>query len=340
MARVGVMGCGAVAEFGHLPAIVGTPGLELVALFDPSASRVNAMSERFGGTPFTDPGAFFAAKPEAIVVASPAGTHLENVLAAAERGIHVLCEKPLAMNDDDAQTMIDAMASAGKMLFTGFVYRFSPVALQIKKWVEEEIAGDIRSLRLIYDWDLHGQWEQTSDGKWIESPRWRGRMLEGGPMVDCGVHQIDLARWWLGGEVLRYDVAAAWVSDYEAPDHVYLHMDHEGGAHTMVEMSFTYGHTAAEPAPIFTYDLIGTGGVIHFNRDGWRLDVRHGQGTLVAPGASEKNFPGMYAAFSEALRTGEPGMMPSGRDGLVATRIARTATETVSARRSSSMNPH
>jgi predicted dehydrogenase len=327
------MGCGAVAEFGHLPAIVDTPGLELVGLYDPSAVRAEAMGARFGVPAFTDTAAFFDTKPDGIVIASPAGAHFQNVLDAAERGIHVLCEKPLAMDDEDAQRMIDAMEAAGKMLFTGFVYRFSPVAQQIKRWVDEGLVGEIRSLRLIYDWDLHGQWEQDKDGTWIESPRWRGRMLEGGPMVDCGVHQIDLARWWLGSEVLRYDVAAAWVSDYEAPDHVYLHLDHDRGAHTMVEMSFTYGHTARESAPIFTYDLIGAGGVLRFDRNGWRLEARHGQGITIAPGASEKNFPGMHAAYRDALQTGDPSRMPSGRDGLIATRIARTATEAAIARR-------
>lgn len=328
MKRIGLMGCGAVAEFGHLPALASTSDLSVVSLFDPSAERVNAVGDRFGiANRFTDQEAFFRSGLDAVVVASSAGAHKSNVLGAALHGLDVLCEKPLAMNDADAEEMILAMEAAGRMLFTGFVYRFSPVALQIKEWVREKIVGEIRSLRLVYDWDLHGQWEKTDDGEWIESPRWRGRMLEGGPMVDCGVHQIDLARWWLGREVVSYHAAAAWVADYEAPDHVYLHLDHEGGVHTMVEMSFTFGHTVKEPAPLFTYDLIGVGGTIHYNRNGWIFEVRHGQGTLRVPGASEKNFAGMYAAFAKALETRDPGDLPSGRDGLIATRISRLATE-------------
>ncbi len=222
MARIGLMGCGVVADYGHLPAIIDTPGLELVALFDPDPVKVAYAAGRFGNPlAFTNSDEFFGAGLDAVVICSPAWAHLENVLAAAKHKVHVLCEKPLAMNDEEAQHAIDAMEASGKMLFTGFVYRFSPVALQIKQWIEEGLVGEIRSTRLIYIWDLHGQFEQDAAGKWIESPRWRGRMLEGGPMVDCGVHQIDLARWWLGDEVARTTVAAAWVSDYEAPDHVY-----------------------------------------------------------------------------------------------------------------------
>ncbi len=323
-----MMGCGVVADYGHLPAILDTEGLELAALFDPNPDRVALVASRFGNPPaFTDAEAFFATGLDAVVIASPAGAHLSNIQLAAKHGVHVLCEKPLAMNDAEAEQAIQAMKSAGKMLFTGFVYRFSPVALQIKQWVEQGVIGEVRSLRLIYIWDLHGQYEQDATGEWIESPRWVGRMLEGGPMVDCGVHQIDLARWWLGKEVEHVKVASAWVADYEAPDHVYLHMDHESGPHTMVEMSFTYGHTAREPLHHFSYHLIGTGGVIRYDRDGYVLEARTGAETIRVPGASEKNFHGMHRALSEALRTGDPGHLPTGRDGLIATQIARSATD-------------
>ena len=337
MARIGVMGCGAVSDFGHVPAILQTDGLELVSLYDPSRERVEAMASKFGRgiRAFTDQDEFINSGLEAVVVASPPTVHPENVYAAAKAGLHVLCEKPIAMNDLEAAEMISAMKKADKMLLVGFVYRFSPVALQIRKWIKEGVIGEVRSLRLIYIWDLHGQYEPLPDGTWIESPRWHGRMIEGGPMVDCGVHQIDLSRWWLEDEIERFDCHGAWVADYSAPDHVYLHMDHKKGAHTMVEMSFTYGHTAREPRSEFSYHIIGTGGVIRYDRDGYILETRNGEGTIRVPGASEKNFPGMHAEFEKALRTGDPGHLPRAEDGLVATKIARRATEMAMAKRGS-----
>lgn len=326
------MGCGVVADYGHLPAISRTEGLELVALFDPNEVAVRRVATKFGvGKVYTDQEAFLDSGLDAVVVTSPAPAHKANVLAAAKRGLHVLCEKPIAMTDDDGEEMIAAMETAGKMLLVGFVYRFSPVAQQIKRWVDEGVVGQIRSVRLVYLWDLHGQYEQLADGTWVESPRYVGRMVEGGPMVDCGVHQIDLARWWLGDEVVRHSAAGAWVTDdYRAPDHMWLHLDHAKGAHTLVEMSFSYGHTAKDPAPIFTYELIGTGGVLRYDRNGWLLEARNGGGNIVVPGASEKNFDGMYAAFRHALETGAPGDFPTARDGLVATAIARDATDAIS----------
>ncbi len=334
MAKVGVMGCGVVADYGHLPAIVKTPGLDLVGVFDPVAASAERAATRFGAKAYTDQEAFLDSGLDAVVVCSPVPFHRENVEAAAVRGLHVLCEKPLGMNDAEVLDMIEVCRRAKVGFAVGFVYRFSPVSQQIREWVRRGEIGEVRALRLSYIWELHGRYDQAEDGSWRENPRWRGRMLEGGPMVDCGVHQIDLARWWLGRDVVRAHGVGAWVADgYEAPDHMWLHLDHQGGAHTAVEVSFSYGHTAHDPLPRFTYDLIGTGGMIRYERDGWLLERRNGEGTLRVPGGSEKDFAGMHAAFAHALATGDWSEMPSPEDGLEATRLARVATEGVIAMR-------
>lgn len=332
--RIGVLGCGEVANFGHIPAIRSTGGLDLVALYDPNPERLAATTARHGHIPaFGDIDEFFAQNLDAITIASPAPAHRENVLRAAKEGVHVLCEKPISEDEDEAKEMIAAMEATSKLFAIGFCYRFSPVARQIKQWIEDKAVGTIRSLRFIYIWNLHGRYEPGPDGKWIESPRWRGRMLEGGPMVDCGVHMIDLARWWLQSEPVRCTGAGAWVADYESPDHIWLHLDHEKGEHSMVEMSFTYCHTAHDPINTFTYHLIGDGGVLRYDRDGYILEARTGQETIRVPGASEKNFEGMYETFVQAVHSGDYSLMPTATDGLIATRIARTGTEALIANR-------
>lgn len=327
MIRIGVVGCGEVANFGHLPAIVSNPQFQVAALFDPNEDRLTATAEKFGNPPsFRDIASFYRTGLDAVVIASPAPTHRENVLLAAKQGVHVLCEKPISDDEDEAVEMAAAMEETGKIFTIGFCYRFSPVSRQIQDWVAEGVIGTVRSLRLIYIWNLHGRFEQDAAGSWVESPRWRGRMVEGGPMVDCGVHCIDLARMWLGQEPVRVSGEGAWVANYDAPDHMYLHMDHAGGAHTMVEMSFSHGHTAKEPLNQFSYELIGDGGVIRFLRDGYILEARTGQEIIRAPGASEKNFEGMYAEFAHAITSGDLSGLPTSEDGIIATRLAWQAT--------------
>ena len=152
-------------------------------------------------------------------------------------------------------------------------------------------------------------------------------------MIDCGVHLIDLARWWTGSEVSQVCGHGAWLADYQAPDHVYAHLDHENGCHTMVETSFSYGHTAHDPAPQFTYELIGDGGFIRYDRGTWRLEAHDGRTVHTGPSASEKGFWEMYAAWAAAIRGGDFSILPSGADALMASKVAVTATEQAISRR-------
>ena len=326
--RIGVLGCGMIAELGHLPALRGAPGCVLDAVYDVNWNRALAMQAKFQ-IPHAYPkeNDFWESDLDAVVICTPAPLHLQNVLEAARHGKHVLCEKPLAMNEGDIQRMIDAMEAAGLMFFTGFTYRFSGSARDIHRLVRSKAIGEIRALRLVYLWNLHGKWSWNERGERIASPLRVGRMLEGGPMVDCGVHQIDLARWWLGSEVEWQRGLGVWVEDYEAPDHLYLHMGHSCGAHTMVEMSFSYNATSREPRSHFQYELIGTDGVIRYNREEHSFELRNSHGTQWLSWQPEKNFAGMYAEFAQALASRQAGDMPTARDGLIATHIARQATE-------------
>ena len=131
------------------------------------------------------------------------------------------------MKELEIEQMIRIADRAQVKLYTGFTYRFSPSALEIHRLVRNGRMGEVRALRLIYLWNLHGRWEYDRVGVKVPSRLSVGRMKEGGPMVDCGVHQIDLARWWLGSEVHSFRGIGVWVEDFEAPDHMYLHMGHE-----------------------------------------------------------------------------------------------------------------
>lgn len=326
--KIGVLGCGMIAELGHLPVLRHVPGLVLDAVYDINFDRALQMQRRFH-IPHAYPSEreFWASDLDAVVVCTPAPLHHANVMTAASHGKHVLCEKPLALTEPEIEAMDEVMASAGLQLFTGFTYRFSPSAMDIRRLVREGAIGEVRLLRLVYNWNLHGKWRWNEHGQKVPSPLRVGRMEEGGPLVDCGVHQIDLARWWLDSEVEWQRGLGVWIDDYRAPDHMYLHMGHANGAHTMIEVSFSYNATAREPRSHFQYELIGTDGVIRYNREEHNFEIRNSHGTQWLPWHGEKNFAGMHAELARALTHGTPGDMPTARDGLLATRIARLATE-------------
>ncbi|MEM6260775.1 MAG: Gfo/Idh/MocA family oxidoreductase [Planctomycetota bacterium] len=334
MIKIGLMGCGVVSEYGHLPPLRDSKRFDLYALMDPDTDRVADYARRFGVVRgFTEEPAFFASGIEAVSICSPAPVHLQNVQGAAAQNLPVLCEKPLAMDADESQQIIDIMAEAGLPLYVGFCYRFAGVAQTIHRLVRENAIGKVRTLRLIYNWDCHGKYEQGPDGKWRIYQRRADRMLEGGPMVDCGVHQIDLAQWWLDSPVVRYQGHGSWADDFEAPDHIYLHMDHENGAHTCVEVSYSYGHTTRKKYNEFIYELVGTSGIIRYERNTDFFELRTDQFTKPLKHTGEKNFVGMYDAFADALDSGEPGDLCTGTQAQRATEIARTATDQIIAGR-------
>jgi predicted dehydrogenase len=334
--KIGVMGCGFVADYGHFPAMARVPRYDLHAVFDPRFESAVAAQKKHGAAhAFHEVDAFFGSGLDAVVITSAAPAHEANVLSCAEHGVPALCEKPLAMDEEQADRMIQAMNAAGQPLYVAFCYRYGLNALRIKELLGQGAIGEVKAMRLIYNWDNHGKYENRDATAAVIEQRRHGRMLEGGPMVDCGVHQIDLARWWMGSEVTAFAGHGAWVDDYEAPDHIWAHLDHDNGCHTMVEMSYSFGHTMQQPEPMFVYQLIGTEGVILYHREKSRFELRNIHGTFPQEYHEEKNFTGVHQRFAHFLRTGEPGDLCTAEQGQEATRIARTITDNLIAERAS-----
>ncbi len=338
--RIGLMGCGMVAQYGHIPAIQSVPSLQLHALFDPNEDNLRKTQARFGiPHAFTDAEAFFKSGLDGVSITSPAPCHHDNVMQAAAHRIPVLCEKPLAMNRAEAERMIAAMAAAGVSLYSGFCYRFSPCALKIRELVRSRAIGEVRSLRLIYNWSLHGKFTVEADGRRVIQKRREDRMLEGGPMIDCGTHQIDLATFWLGSPVRSFSAKGAWVDDYQAPDHMWVHLLHANSAHTVVEISYSYHHTSKNRRWEFLYELIGTEGVIRYDRGTESFTVENGEGRQDLEFGPEKNFDGMYAEWARALATGSSELLTTAGEGMRVVEIARQATDDVIASRHASSAP-
>jgi D-xylose 1-dehydrogenase (NADP+, D-xylono-1,5-lactone-forming) len=322
--RVGLVGCGEVAGYGHLPVLLRTERLDLVGVCDVSSDRLAAAPVPAGVARCTS----LEEMPDldALVVTSPAGVHAENVGWAARRGVPVLCEKPIAVDEATSVAMVEQMEAAGVPLWIAFTYRYSPVARRIHELVATGAVGEVRALRMVFLWDLHGAFQDRVARTGVNQRR-VGRMLEGGPLVDCGVHQIDLARWWLGSELQVDHATGVWfdeIDGVDAPEHLTTHLS-GGGARVLVDISFAYGHRSPSRLPTFTYEVIGTDGVIRYRREERDFVLIDGDGRHELGWAHEKSFGGMYAELAGALH-GEEHALPTGRDGLAATRLALEAT--------------
>jgi predicted dehydrogenase len=133
---------------------------------------------------------------DAVIVATPTDTHRDVVFAACQRGVHILCEKPLAYDVAQAREMVEALNAKQLVGKLGFMFRFSPVIARMKQLVDEGYVGQVQ---LIESLSLNAQF--------IDNQRplhWKMRRAraDGGVFVEYGAHSIDLAIW-LAGPISR-----------------------------------------------------------------------------------------------------------------------------------------
>jgi len=191
--RVGLIGCGGIARWGHAPYLKQAPRVDVVAVCDILEERVNA----YGETEFpsaareTDYTRLLArADVDAVDICTPNDLHSEIAVAALRAGKHVFCEKPDAVSPDKVLAMKAAAEESGNVLMVMRNNRFSDPSQYAKRFIEAGKMGPIYAGRC--------GWQRRrgipGKGGWFTTRARSG----GGPLIDLGVHMIDLAIWLMG----------------------------------------------------------------------------------------------------------------------------------------------
>ncbi len=196
MIRVGMISWAHVhAEF-RAKALSEIPGVEVVAVSDDDVERGRAAAERWNAEFVPDYRALVARDDvDIVMVHSENSRHRDQVIAAAEAGKHVFCEKPVATTTDDARAMAEAVRKAGVDGTAAFVSRFSKEADRAKKIVESGVLGKVLLTRSFIG--LAGIAEigcPPDMAEWMNDPVLGG----GGAWIDEGSHGVDLLRWLVG----------------------------------------------------------------------------------------------------------------------------------------------
>ncbi len=192
--RYGITGFGMFAEQTIMNAINESPNSELVAIQKRSLKECKEKAKLYN-----IPLAFDSAEElvkhqdvDAIFVVSPTITHAPEVIAAARAGKHAITEKPMAMNSNEAEQMINACKENNVKLMVAQMARFSPVNKRIKELIKEGVIGKIIFARAEFFFDGN-----VSKRKWIIDSK-----IGGGPTLDVGVHCLDTLRFILDDEVV------------------------------------------------------------------------------------------------------------------------------------------
>ena len=158
--RVGIIGTSWYADFVHLPNMTGCPDAEVVAICGRGRERAEEMATKYSvPNVFTDYRDLLAHPLDAVVIATPDDTHYDMTMTALDAGLHVLCEKPLALNAAQVKEMYDKAEAAGLKHMTFFSYRFLPYHRYLKRLIEEDYLGRIYHCAIRYMGRIWARWD-------------------------------------------------------------------------------------------------------------------------------------------------------------------------------------
>ena len=190
--KVGLVGCGGIANGKHIPALIEIEGVDVAAVCDIIEERAVTSAAKCGATFITTDYKELIARTDidAIDICAPNYLHSIVAIEALNAGKHVFCEKPDAMTVQQAIAMKAAAEKAGKRLMVMRNNRFNPGAIYAKKYIAEGNCGALYAGRCgwIRRRGVPGK------GGWFTTKALSG----GGPLIDLGVHMIDLAVWMMG----------------------------------------------------------------------------------------------------------------------------------------------
>jgi predicted dehydrogenase len=181
--RIGFLGTGIAASW-HLENLVIMEGVEIAGLCDTAPGKAAKVARRYGGRPYTDYLKMLdAERLDALYICLPPFAHAEQEIPAAERGIHLLVEKPVALDLHQARRVAEAIARAGVISSSGYHWRYYNTVDRLRRVLAERQIGMVL-----------GRW---MGGIW-PAPWWVDRALSGGQIVEQIGHFFDLLRYTVG----------------------------------------------------------------------------------------------------------------------------------------------
>lgn len=333
---------------GYLEALRKDWRLEVVGLINRNPERRAKASRETGVPGFADLPELLAGaarRPEMIVIATANPTHRDFCIQALEAGLHVFCEKPMGMDLAEAEAMVAAEVASGRVLQIGFEYRYGTMTKRLKELQDQGCFGQLTTIDII---DSRGHWWPDDPDTAVERV-WRlNPEIGGGPLLHCGIHEIDLLRYYAGEAVsVQAFVPPTSLGFYPAgiPDHLNLQFRFASGA----TGSFTLYHNLAptwyrpvprhqpvyHQVPGHGLDLVVTGrkgsatmaiydAVLHLNRFDHdnRETVYERSETFGHHHHNEThhNTPRMIVEFAGRLREGQ-GAFDAASDALATTRL-------------------
>jgi predicted dehydrogenase len=270
----GIVGTGIIAAM-HADAIATLPGARLVAVTDVDADAAAVFAASRGGTAERDLDALLArGDVDVVCVCVPSGLHAEVGMQAVKAGKHLAVEKPVDVTLEAADRLIGAARMAGVALTVISQHRFDPGLIEAKRLIDEGALG-----RLVLG-EARTKWYRGQS--YYDSAGWRGTWaMDGGSLLNQGVHYVDLLRWLMGPVAEVTAVCTTQAHQIEVEDTSLAIVRFTSGAVGTIVSS-----TAVFPGFPQRLEITGTGGTVIIE-DGRLVSRVFGDGAQAADGGPQ-----------------------------------------------------
>lgn len=322
----GVIGSTGIAQKRTIPGMLLANNALCTAIMSTKQENVDAVGEKFGiSHRYTDVQALLDQPDiDAVYIASPVHCHKEHVFAAADAGKHILLEKPMGLNPDEAVEMLAYCKDCGIKLGVAFMMRFHGAHEEIKRIISDGGIGEVVSAHAIFNTD-----SVVIPGKWRQTKAFSG----GGAMMDMGIHCIDLLQYLTGLQTTTVTaICGNQIHQYpDVEDAGTVVMKMSNGAIFSVDANFNIPYQAGGSS----FAIYGTKGsltasktlgqteigVVHYTS----LDSAE-NGPTVIPYDGKNMYTKQIEAFSDAILFDNPAPVTA-EDGLLDQKIVEAVYE-------------
>lgn len=308
--------------YSYAKAIASMPGVELAGIADDDRERGLMAAKEYNTRYFETYEEMLDSDIDGVVICSENSKHMELTLAAAAHNKHILCEKPIATNIDDAKAMIGACKDAGVKLEIAFPCRFHPSAAQLRMLIKSGELGRIVAIR----GTNHGQ---MPDGWFIDKDK-----SGGGAVADHTVHVVDLMRWFLEEEVTKvYAESGTLLHDVDIDDCGLLSL--EIGNKAFATLDTSWSRPSAFPTwGDVTMEVVGTKGTGYLDIFAQNISVYEGGSlsTKYENWGSDSDYL-LIEDFAQSISENREPLI-SGDDGLRALEVVVAAYQSANTHKS------
>lgn len=193
MLKIGIIGCGKIAQVRHAPEYSGNPDCRITGFYDISPDQASALAEKYDARAYTSIDTLLSSGIDAVSICTANYNHAESAILALQKGKHVLCEKPMATTLADCRQMYMEARKSGCLLMLAHNQRFAPAHVTAKKLITEGFIGKVISFETHFCHSGPENWIQKADSWFFDKKR-----AQFGAMADLGIHKTDLIHYLTG----------------------------------------------------------------------------------------------------------------------------------------------